>query len=159
MPYWCALFLFTKHISKKEQYIYNMKKSKLIIIICIIVSIILAITFYNKYLKKYDTTNHETIQTSGKLSTYKVFVDVEESKLYLLENDEIKKVYECSGGKWSTPSPIGTWTIVEKAKWGEGFGGSWMRTKCTMGTIWNSRNNHARNSRLGKFSWMYKNEK
>ena len=30
------------------------------------------------------------------------------------------------GGKYSTPSPIGTWTIIEKATWGEGFGGRWM---------------------------------
>ena len=47
-------------------------------------------------------------------------------KLYLFENDILSKEYKCSGGKWSTPSPIGTWTIISKAKWGEGFGGSWM---------------------------------
>ena len=52
---------------------------------------------------------------------YKILVDVEESKLYLFENDELKKEYKCSGGKWSTPSPIGTWKITFKAKWGEGF--------------------------------------
>ena len=54
-------------------------------------------------------------------SKYKILVDVEESKLYLFENDELKKEYKCSGGKWSTPSPIGTWKITFKAKWGEGF--------------------------------------
>ena len=47
---------------------------------------------------------------------------MEDSKLYLFENDELKKEYKCSGGKASTPSPIGTWTITSKAKWGEGFG-------------------------------------
>ena len=31
-------------------------------------------------------------------------------------------LYKCSGGKASTPSPIGTWNIDSKAKWGEGFG-------------------------------------
>ena len=55
-----------------------------------------------------------------------IFVDVEESKLYLFENGSLVNIYRCSGGKWSTPSPIGTWTITNKAKWGEGFGGSWM---------------------------------
>lgn len=59
-------------------------------------------------------------------NTYKILVDVEDSKLFLFENDNLIKTYKCSGGKWSTPSPIGTWTIVSKAKWGEGFGGSWM---------------------------------
>jgi hypothetical protein len=52
--------------------------------------------------------------------------DVEDSKLYLFENENLIKEYKCSGGKWSTPSPIGSWTITSKAKWGEGFGGSWM---------------------------------
>ena len=54
--------------------------------------------------------------------TYKILVDVEDSKLFLLENETLIKTYKCSGGKTSTPSPIGNWTIISKAKWGEGFG-------------------------------------
>jgi len=68
------------------------------------------------------------IQTSTTQSKYEILVDVEESRLYLFENEKLIKTYSCSGGKWSTPSPIGTWTIVSKQLWGEGFGGSWMRT-------------------------------
>lgn len=64
---------------------------------------------------------------------YKIFVDVEESTLYLLQDKNLIKKYQCSGGKWSTRSPIGNWVITEKEKWGEGFGGSWMRNKCAMG--------------------------
>lgn len=88
-----------------------------IILIVIIVMIIGA-------LKKEEI---EAIQTSvmGE-EGYSIFVDVEESKLYLFENGELINTYKCSGGKWSTPSPIGTWRITNKAKWGEGFGGSWM---------------------------------
>ena len=52
---------------------------------------------------------------------YKILVDVEDSKLYLFENNTVIKIYKCSGGKKSTPSPIGTWKIISKAKWGEGF--------------------------------------
>lgn len=59
--------------------------------------------------------------------TYKILVDVEESKLYLFKNNELYKTYTCAGGKTTTPSPIGTWTIISKGKWGEGFGGRWMR--------------------------------
>ena len=55
---------------------------------------------------------------------YEILVDVEESKLYLINCKQIEKIYSCSGGKWSTPSPIGTWKIIQKATWGEGFGGS-----------------------------------
>ncbi len=64
----------------------------------------------------------EAIATYYKNDSYKIFVDVEDSKLFLFKNEELIKIYKCSGGKWSTPSPIGTWTIIYKAKWGEGFG-------------------------------------
>ena len=55
-------------------------------------------------------------------------MDVEDSKLYLFENNKLKKTYKCSGGKWATPSPIGTWKITFKGKWGEGFGRKLFRT-------------------------------
>ena len=59
-------------------------------------------------------------------NTYEILVDVEESKLWLFKNKELEKEYRCSGGKETTPSPIGTWKIISKGKWGEGFGGSWL---------------------------------
>ena len=77
-------------------------------------------------LSFYKPTKETLIQTSTENPKYKILVDVEESKLYLFQDNELIKTYRCSGGKWSTPSPIGTWTIISKAKWGEGFGGSWM---------------------------------
>ena len=71
----------------------------------------------------------ETIETASQSisSKYHILVDVEESKMYVIENGNCIKTYTCAGGKVSTPSPIGTWTIVSKGKWGEGFGGSWLR--------------------------------
>lgn len=57
---------------------------------------------------------------------YEILVDVEASKLWLIHDGKVEKEYACAGGKASTPSPIGTWKIISKAKWGEGFGGSWM---------------------------------
>lgn len=66
------------------------------------------------------------VKSNTKENKYKILVDVEESKLYLFENNIVIKEYDCAGGKTSTPSPIGTWTIISKGKWGEGFGGSWM---------------------------------
>lgn len=59
-------------------------------------------------------------------SKYHILVDVEEPMMYILENGVCIATYECSGGKYSTPSPIGTWTIISKDTWGEGFGGRWM---------------------------------
>lgn len=88
--------------------------------------IILTLFIASMHLSK-NSNNELAIQTSTTADEgYSIFVDVEESKLYLFENGNLINTYKCSGGKWSTPSPIGTWTIVSKAKWGEGFGGSWM---------------------------------
>ncbi len=94
--------------------IYNLKTILKIFLISI--TIILTLILTKKYIPQ------EVIQTTNNnVSSYKILVDVEDSKLFLFQNDELIKTYKCSGGKWSTPSPIGTWTIISKAKWGEGF--------------------------------------
>ena len=86
----------------------------LILVTAIVISILII---------KNKVENEKAVATSSNnKQKYKILVDVEDSKLYLFENDELKKEYKCSGGKWSTPSPIGTWTVTSKAKWGEGFG-------------------------------------
>lgn len=68
-----------------------------------------------------------------KSEIYSILVDVEESKMYVFKNNKLEKVYPCAGGKTSTPSPIGTWTIVSKGMWGEGFGGRFMGINCPWG--------------------------
>ncbi len=96
-----------------------MKKKRLIIIS---IMLMLSIGFF-----AYNEPNEKvSILTNATATKYEILVDVEESKLYLFQDGKLTKTYRCSGGKWSTPSPIGTWKIVSKAKWGEGFGGSWM---------------------------------
>lgn len=64
---------------------------------------------------------------------YKVFIDAKECNLYLLKNDVLIKTYHCAVGKESTPSPIGSWTINYKNRWGGGFGGSFMGINCPWG--------------------------
>ncbi len=94
--------------------VYNFKIIlKVVIVILITICVLILI---KKYIppKAIEASNNNN-------SVYKILVDVEDSKLFLFENNELIKTYKCSGGKWSTPSPIGTWTIISKAKWGEGF--------------------------------------
>lgn len=86
----------------------------LILVTAIVISILI--------IKNKVENEKVVVTSSNNKQKYKILVDVEDSKLYLFENDELKKEYKCSGGKWSTPSPIGTWTVTSKAKWGEGFG-------------------------------------
>lgn len=100
-------------------------KKKIIktIIHIIIVSILLAIIFF------MDMELNENVKITSMNTTteeYEILVDVEESFLYLFQGGKVIKTYKCSGGKRSTPSPIGTWKIIRKDTWGEGFGGRWM---------------------------------
>jgi hypothetical protein len=57
---------------------------------------------------------------------YSILIDVEFNKLHLFQGNECIKTYDICSGKYSTPSPLGTFTIIHKDTWGEGFGGRWM---------------------------------
>lgn len=55
-----------------------------------------------------------------------ILIDVSCNKLCVFQNDNLLKEYSIASGKESTPSPIGTWTVVHKGEWTGGFGGHWM---------------------------------
>lgn len=58
---------------------------------------------------------------------YNIFIDLTESVLYLFKGNKLVKKYPIAQGKPSTPSPIGVWEIVSKARnWGSGFGTRWL---------------------------------
>lgn len=65
--------------------------------------------------------------------TYSILIDTEDRRLYLLCNGKLVKSYICAVGKSETPSPLGTYKIVEKSRWGKGFGGYWMGLNCPWG--------------------------
>lgn len=74
--------------------------------------------------------------SSSNKDEYNILVDIAEFKLYLIKNgsNEVIGVYPIAGGKPETPSPYGTWTIVNKAKnWGVGFGTRWMELSVPWG--------------------------
>lgn len=57
-----------------------------------------------------------------------ILVDLPEEKLYLIDKEKnmVIKKYSVASGKSSTPSPIGTWSVVSLGKWGKGFGTRWI---------------------------------
>lgn len=57
---------------------------------------------------------------------YYIYVDLDLTQMYLYKDGEVIRTYDVSGGKASSPSPEGTWKIVNKDTWGEGFGGAWL---------------------------------
>ena len=80
------------------------------------------------------SANIHTEQKPEESKKYRIFIEVEDKTLYLLENDICIKEYTIASGKSGYPSPIGCWTIVEKGDWGEGFGGSWLGLDVPWGT-------------------------
>lgn len=59
-------------------------------------------------------------------SEYTIFIEIDEKKLYLYEDGQIINNYPIASGMRDMPSPIGTWKITNKGKWGKGYGGHWM---------------------------------
>ncbi|MCX7923170.1 MAG: L,D-transpeptidase family protein [Clostridia bacterium] len=57
---------------------------------------------------------------------YHIHINLDAFTAYVYKDGQLIKTYPVSGGKASTPSPLGTWRIISKDTWGEGFGGAWM---------------------------------
>lgn len=57
---------------------------------------------------------------------YHLHINLDELLLYVYKDGILLKTYPISGGKRSSPSPVGTWRIISKDTWGEGFGGAWL---------------------------------
>lgn len=58
--------------------------------------------------------------------SYTILIDTDVNRLYLMRDGRLFKTYICAVGKSSTPSPIGSFQIVRKSLWGEGFGGYYL---------------------------------
>lgn len=99
-----------------------MKKRTSFLGIIILSFLLLDLWHYEKYEYPLYASVFSTIQQEG----HYIHIDLDDHILYLFENGKVVKKYPIAGGKRGTPSPIGTWKIISKANWGEGFGGSWM---------------------------------
>lgn len=89
-----------------------------VLIIILIIEILLILYFY--------TTKEHSLSSYDPNKKITILVDITANELAVFQNDKLLKTYTVATGKSSTPSPIGTWTIISKDTWGEGFGGRWM---------------------------------
>lgn len=65
--------------------------------------------------------------TANSPNETKIYIDLWSSTLFLLEHGKVVEQYKISGGMSQSPTPIGTFKIVEKSKgWGGGFGSRWL---------------------------------
>lgn len=57
----------------------------------------------------------------------KIYIDLWENTLYLIKDNEVINQFKVSPGTDGSPTPIGTFKIVEKSQdWGGGFGTRWL---------------------------------
>jgi len=60
-------------------------------------------------------------------SSFSIKIDLFKSKLYVIEDNQIKKVFPVAIGTELSPTPVGQFEIIEKSKaWGGGFGSRWL---------------------------------
>lgn len=91
------------------------------LLIIILIEIIFIVVNY-----RYKQTFNSTIKEYNPKKPIVILVDLTTNNLAVFQDGKIIKTYVVAGGKPSTPSPIGTWKIISKGTWGEGFGGRWM---------------------------------
>ena len=80
------------------------------------------------YLLKPIWEPRQLIEAFQNNSNVIVFVDLTTQRLDCIDEKTLKiiKTYKIAGGTANTPSPIGTFQIIFKAAWGEGFGTRFM---------------------------------
>lgn len=108
-----------------------MNKRGILISFCFLMILVVAIlgnVIHTSSTRKnidYENRDVYNIESDRNLS---IVIDIDRKLLYVIDLDEneIIKEYVVATGKTETPSPIGTFKIVEKARWGGGFGSRWM---------------------------------
>ncbi len=104
------------------------RNTQMFILIVFLVCIFLLVgSFMHRYstMKKIDSKD---VYRKYKSTDRTILVEVDMKRLTLVDNEsgDILKYYPIATGKPNSPTPLGTFNIVEKAKWGEGFGTRWM---------------------------------
>jgi len=78
---------------------------------------------------KQDNPEYGTSDTQTKavpVMGYHIHINLGKHTMYVYKDGQLLKTYPVSGGRKSSPSPTGTWTVISKDSWDEGFGGAWL---------------------------------
>lgn len=89
---------------------------------------------YKEYMEYIAWENKMLIENPD-YEDLKILIDISEKRLYLLDGNKLINKYPIASGKLDTPTPIGTWKIISKARWGGGFGTRWMGLNVPWGTL------------------------
>jgi len=123
---------FRGHILYKRG-IESMGRIKIIIFSFIMILIVVIIGNYiHLVLVKEDDEDTYLKKNEGNFAVL-IEVDMKRLSLIDLDNNEIIKEYPIATGKAGSPTPLGSFKIIEKARWGGGFGSRWMRINVPWG--------------------------
>lgn len=96
-------------------------------------TLVLIVIIIGNYIHLYFTQrgiDYKNEDTYFKLekNDLSILIEVDRKKLYLIDTNtnKIVKEYVVATGKSDSPTPLGSFKIVEKARWGGGFGSRWM---------------------------------
>ncbi|MBX5436803.1 MAG: L,D-transpeptidase family protein [Alicyclobacillaceae bacterium] len=80
-------------------------------------------------------SNHLTANPPPPRGRVTVWIDTQESRLFVFSDGILYTVFPVALGKPETPSPVGEWLVVDKQKdWGSGFGTRWIGLNVPWGT-------------------------
>lgn len=103
---------------------------RVFLLVLLFILIILTIIIGNNIHVRTRNNRFDYLETYKKEKNKKkiIHIDVENKTLYLIDNTnkEIIKKYTVATGKSNSRTPLGNFTIIEKGKWGEGFGSRWL---------------------------------
>lgn len=102
---------------------------KLILLLFILVLIVIVIGNYiHVFFIKRNIDHEKTGTYLEKQNNLAILIEVDKKRLSVIDRNtgEIIKTYVVATGKENSPTPLGTFRIVEKARWGGGFGSRWL---------------------------------
>jgi len=99
------------------------KKLTIILFSFLIIEFLIILSNYFNNIESFKDVNIEGYKPGKPIV---ILVNIPSNELAVFQNGNLIKTYTVASGKPSTPSPIGTWKIISKGTWGEGFGGRWM---------------------------------
>lgn len=107
---------------------FNRVKLIIFCFILVLVVVIVGNLIHTALTRKDINYDNKDVYSRNNSRNFSILIEVDRKILYLvdLDTNEIVKKYVVATGKTGTPTPLGTFKIVEKARWGGGFGSRWM---------------------------------
>lgn len=101
---------------------------KLIFFLFILVLIVVVLGNYIHMFFMKRNINYQKTGGYIESNNLAILIEVDKKRLSLVDckRGEVVKIYGVATGKANSPTPLGTFRIIEKARWGGGFGSRWL---------------------------------